>query len=127
MGSANLLELLPLNTIAKYEDYPPKDSVPFTGFPQQHPAEKHKLILIYDPLGASPRIMEFKFDDILHAEEVHSAVTESGEGVPLIKLWIRKGAQGIILEPFEVQDPIRFVNRAKEAVSKEAGGSPIFE
>ena len=123
MGASNLLESLPLNTIAKYEDYPPKDSVPFIGFPQQHPIDKGKLILIYDPLGVSPRIMEFKFDDILHAEELHSAVTESGEGVPLIKLWIRKGAHGVILEPFEVQDPIKFINRTK----KTEDGSSVLD
>jgi hypothetical protein len=56
--------------------------------------------------------MEFKLDDVVYAEEVHSAVTEAGEGVPLIKLWIRRGARGVIMEPFEVQDPIRLVNKA---------------
>ena len=124
MSSSPLLESLPINTITKYtEDYPPKESIPFIGFPQQHPNEKNKLILIYDPLGVSPRIMEFKFDDILHAEELHSVVTESGEGVLLIKLWIRKGAHGVILELFEVQDPIKFINRTKDPTN----GSSIFE
>ena len=120
MSASQLLEFLPPNTIAKYtEDFPPKDSIPFIGYPQQHPSEKAKLILIYDPLGVRPQIMEFKFDDILHAEELHSVVTESGEGVPLVKLWIRRGARGVILEPFEVQDPIKFINE-----TKEPAGSP---
>jgi hypothetical protein len=56
---------------------------------------------------------------VLYAEEVHSAVTEAGEGVPLIKLWIRRGARGVIMEPFEVQDPIQLVNKAMETGTKQ--------
>lgn len=112
MDSASYLETLPLNGIAKYQEGPPKDAVSFIGFSRQHPAEKHKIILVNDPLGDNPTVMEFKLDDVVYAEEVHSAVTEAGEGVPLIKLWIRRGARGVIMEPFEVQDPIRLVNKA---------------
>ncbi|MDR2500873.1 MAG: hypothetical protein LBD37_07345 [Treponema sp.] len=114
MNIASYLESLPPNSIAKYtEDYP-KECVPFTGYPRQHPAEKNKIVLIYDPLGPCPQVMEFKLEDVLHVEEFPSAVTEAGEGVPLIKLWIRKGARGVLLEPFEVQDPIQFVKKTKD-------------
>jgi hypothetical protein len=110
----NYLETVPLNTIAKYTDGPPKDTVPFTGYTRQHPSDKSKLILIYDPLGKTPTVMELKLEDILYAEELHSAVSESGEGVPLVKIWVRRGAHGVILEPFEVQDPIHFANNSKD-------------
>ena len=112
MPVSSLLEFLPLNEIAKYGEGPPKNSIPFTGYPQH--GEKNKLILVYDPLGANPLVMEFKLDDILYVEEVHSAVTEAGEGVPLIKLWIRRGAHGVILEPFEVDNPIKFIQKSSE-------------
>jgi hypothetical protein len=114
MGVLSYLKYLPLNEIAKYTEGPPKNGVPFTGYPKQHLVEKDKIILVYDPLGANPAIMEFKIDDVLFIEEVHSAVTESGEGVPLIKLWIRKGARGVILEPVEVDDPIKFIQKSRE-------------
>ena len=116
------LETLPLNKIAKYSKSHSKNGVPFSGYPQQHPTDKSKLILIYDPLGKSPAVMEFKLDDILSVEEVSQAVTEKGEGIPLIKLWIRKGAHGMIMEPFEVDDAIHFmeVRRAlKERFTKK--------
>jgi hypothetical protein len=58
--------------------------------------------------------MEFKLEDILFVEEIPSAVTEEGEGVPLIKLWIRWGAHGVILEPFEVKNPLKFANKSHE-------------
>jgi hypothetical protein len=105
MSILSYLETAPLSSITKYSGNPPKDAVPFTGFPRQHPSEKGKLILIYDPLGTNPAVLEFKLDDVLYVEDIHSAVTEAGEGVPLVKLWIRKGAHGVILEPFEVSEP----------------------
>ena len=110
----NYLEMLPISEIAKYAGGHPKDALPFAGYPRQHPSEKNKLILVYDPLGPNPSVMEFKFDDVLFVEEVPSAVTEAGEGVPLIKLWIRRGAHGVILEPFEVNDPIQFAGKSRE-------------
>ncbi|AEF85188.1 conserved hypothetical protein [Treponema primitia ZAS-2] len=114
MSIISYLETLPLNEITKYTGGAPKDSVPFTGYPRQHPSEKNKFILLYDPLGDNPKIIEFKLEDILYMENIHSAVTESGEGVPLAKLWIRKGAHGVILEPFEVDDPLHFANKTKD-------------
>jgi hypothetical protein len=114
MAISSYLESLPLNEIAKYSKGPPKSGVPFTGYPRQHPAEKNKLILVYDPLGDNPAVIEFLLDDVLYVEELHSAVTESGEGVPLVKLWIRRGAHGVILEPFEVDEPVKFIQKTEE-------------
>ena len=110
----NFLESLPHNEIAKYSKGPPKNGVPFIGYPRQHPAEKDKVILIHDPLGANPMVMEFRLEDLLFIEDVHSAVTETGEGVPLMKLWIRRGSRALLLEPFEVDEPIRFIQKTRE-------------
>jgi inorganic pyrophosphatase len=107
------LNVLPASGIMKYSGSPPKDAIAFSGYPQQHPTEKNKLILVYDPLGLRPTVIEFKMEDVLFVEEVRQAVTETGEGVPLVKLWIRKGAHGMILEPFEVNDPVQFAQRSR--------------
>jgi hypothetical protein len=114
MSIGSYLESLPLSEIAKYNEGPPKDGVPFTGYPRQHPSEKGKLVLIYDPLGAKPSILEFKIEDVLYIEELHSAVTQAGEGVPLVKLWIRRGAHGVIMEPFQVGDSVQFADKQEE-------------
>jgi hypothetical protein len=114
MSIIRYLETLPLNAIAKYTAGAPKDGVPFTGYPRQHPSEGDKFVLIYDPLGENPRIIEFKIEDIILMEDIHSAVTESGEAAPLAKLWIRRGALGVILEPFEVDDSPHFANKTKD-------------
>jgi len=114
MNKANFLEMLPLSGIAKYSGGQPKNGLPFAGYPRQHPSEKNKLILVNDPLGPGPTVLEFKLDDVLFVEEIPSAVNEAGEGVPMVKLWIRKGAFGVILEPFEVNDPVQFSAKVKE-------------
>jgi hypothetical protein len=115
--------MLPLSGIAKYAKGQSKDGIPFTGYPRVHPSEKNKLILVYDPLGAEPIALEFKLEDILFVEEVPSAVTEAGEGVPMVKLWVRRGAVGMILEPFEVNENIQLAGKVraiKERILKEA-------
>ncbi|MCL2242865.1 MAG: hypothetical protein FWC03_00155 [Treponema sp.] len=108
MNKNNYLEMLPLSGIAKYAKGQPKDGVPFFGHPRAHPSEKNKLILVNDPLGPNPAVLEFLFEDVMFVEEIPSAVTESGEGVPMVKIWIRRGAVGMILEPFEVDDNTQF-------------------
>ena len=113
MNSMNYLEMLPLSSIAKYAKGHPKDGVSFSGYPRAHPSDKSKLILVNDPLGNEPAVLEFKLDDIIFVEEVPSAVTEAGEGVPLVKLWIQRGAVGVILEPFEVNDQIQFAGKVR--------------
>ncbi|WP_010253674.1 hypothetical protein [Treponema primitia] len=115
MSIISYLETLPLNEIVKYAGGgAPKNGVPFMGYPRQHPSEANKFILMYDPLGDNPRIIEFKTEDILYMENVQAAVTEAGEAAPLAKIWIRKGAHGVILEPFEVDDPLHFANKTKD-------------
>jgi len=113
MHTANYLEMLPLSGIAKYTKGQPNDGVPFSGYPRAHPSEKNKLILVNDPLGAEPTVLEFKLEDVLFVEEIPSAITEAGEGIPLIKLWIQRGSIGVILEPFEVNDPVQFAEKAR--------------
>ncbi|MCL2265037.1 MAG: hypothetical protein FWC22_03245 [Treponema sp.] len=103
MNDINYLEMLPVSSITKYAKGQPEKGVPFTGYPRVHPSDKNSLILVNDPLGDEPKVLEFKLEDILFVEEVPSAVTEAGEGVPLVKLWVQKGAVGVILEPFEVK------------------------
>ncbi|MDR1839037.1 MAG: hypothetical protein LBQ93_05565 [Treponema sp.] len=109
----NYLEMLPVSSITKYTKGHPGDGIPFTGYPRVHPSEKNKLILVYDPLGAEPVVLEFKLEDILFVEEVPSAVTEAGEGVPMVKLWVQRGAVGMILEPFEVNEPAQAAGKVR--------------
>ena len=113
------LSLIKNSDIIKYSKGVPKDAVPFTGYPRMQgslpagSAEKEKIILVSDPLGEEPVVLEFMVEDILFVEELPSAVTEKGEGVPMIKIWVRRGAVGMILEPFEVGKKPQAVNKIR--------------
>ncbi|AEJ19333.1 hypothetical protein [Gracilinema caldarium] len=113
MSISTYLETAPLFEITKYSGNPPKDGVVFSGYPRQHPFEPEKLIFVYDPLGTNPIIMEFKLCDILFVEDQPSVVTETGESLRIVKIWVRKGAYGVIHEPFEVQDTLQFINTSR--------------
>jgi hypothetical protein len=112
---ANYLEILSFHSIAKSFDGQTQNAVPFTGFPKKHPGGKGKFILVSDPLGDEPVVLEFNTGDLLFAEELPAAVTREGEGVPLVKIWVRKGAVGVILEPFEVREPLQFKEKTESA------------
>ena len=114
MKTEKFIETMPLNSIVKTAGKPPKNSVPFIGYPRSHPSEKDKMLLVYDPLGVNPSLMEFRIEDILFVEDIPQAITESGEGIPLVKIWVRKGSRGVLLEPFEVDDPIQFINKSRD-------------
>jgi hypothetical protein len=107
-------ETLPIKDLVKCSGGPPKNAVGFTGYPRAHPSEKNKLLLVYDPLGVNPSLMEFKLADVLFVEDIPQAVTEDGAGIPLVRIWVRRGARGVLLEPFEVKDPIQFINKARD-------------
>ena len=109
----NFLSELPLQGITKYSKSISKEAISFTGYPRQHPSEKNKVILVNDPLGIKPLILEFKIEDVLFVEETHQAVTESGEGILMVKMWIRKGSHAMILEPFEVTEDTKIADKVK--------------
>ncbi len=118
MDIFHLLESLPVYELTKCTEVPPQNAVPFSGHPRKHPVEKHKLLLINDPMGENPSVVEFNLNDIVYIEDLHALITESGESLRLVKLWIRKGARGVILEPFEVDEPIIFSDKTENIREK---------
>jgi hypothetical protein len=93
----------------------------FSGVPRKHPYDESKFVLFCDPLTSSPRLIEFKFTDIVGAEDLPSPVSESGESLPMVKIWVRKGSFAIQYEPLEVDDPPRSMKESatlRESVMK---------
>lgn len=101
------LETAPLLELTRYasrDDYAAV-SLPYIGAPRKHPYDREKLILITHPFTADPTFYEFKLTDILHAEDLENLVTETGESLPVVRIWIRRGSIGIRFIPFEVDAP----------------------
>jgi hypothetical protein len=110
----NLIKYLdsgPFYEITKYSFHPElsKDNVAFTGAPRKHPYDPKKVLLISDPFSSNTIFFEFNITDISHAEEISHIVSETGEGLRLVKIWVKKGSLGLKYEPFVVADTLNFL------------------
>jgi hypothetical protein len=45
---------------------------------------------------------EFKIPDITRVEDLPNIVTEKGENIRMVNLWVRKGSYGLVMRAFEV-------------------------
>jgi hypothetical protein len=120
MDFIELLEEEPLFGLIRYKSGAPQDAVAFTGTLRKHPHDPEKCLLLADPsptvsqaANATPSILEFRKADVLGMEELASPVDESGHSRQVLKLWIHRGSLGLRYEPFEVDEPLRFLGGAK--------------
>jgi hypothetical protein len=112
MSITKYLETQPLYNISKYKskvDYA-NCAVSFTGSARKHPYDQEKLLLISDPFSSHTVFYEFRIHDIVHYDDLPGIATDNGENLLMVKLWINKGSLGLKYEPFEVNDPLRFMN-----------------
>ena len=79
-----------------------KTSVCYQGVLHKHPYETDTVILLNHPFTQPAICYEFKFPDITKIEELPNIVTESGENICMVNLWVRKGSYGLIMQAFEV-------------------------
>lgn len=104
MALREYLETLPHYPVVTYDgvtDYL-KTGVSFVGTVRKHPYDKTKIILVSLLDDANSCFFEFKLDDVIHAEDRPQLVSERGETLQRIEIWLRKGAFGIRMEPFVV-------------------------
>lgn len=100
----------PFYELQLYKSEPPQDAVSFIGAPRQHPYDDGKIILITRMAGDAKALFEFRAGDIVYAEDLPTPVTEGGESFRMVKLWVRRGSIGLRYEPFEVAEPLRYMN-----------------
>ncbi len=112
MSVTKYIDTQPLFNITKYKskvDYA-NCAVSFTGSPRKHPYDQEKLLLVSDPFSSNTIFYEFRIKDIVHYDDLPGIATDSGENLFMVRLWINKGSLGLKYEPFEVNDPIRYMN-----------------
>ncbi|MFP4477314.1 MAG: inorganic pyrophosphatase Ppa [Desulfatibacillaceae bacterium] len=78
--------------------------VSFSGTPRRHALDEDKLLLVSDPLSTNTFYYEFFLSDIGLVEKLPSQVTVDGEGITVVRLWVRKGAVALRSTPFVVAD-----------------------
>lgn len=111
----------PFFELQAYRADPPQDAVSFTGSPRQHPYDDGKIILIAEPHEGDSAVLEFRASDVVCAQDLPSPVTESGESYRIVRLWIRRGAVGLRYEPFEVDQPLRYMGDSRHLRDKVLG------
>jgi hypothetical protein len=79
-----------------------KTSVRYEGVLRTHPYEKDTVILMNQPFSQPAVCYEFKIPDITKIEDRPNIVTENGENIRMVNLWIRKGSYGLVMRAFEV-------------------------
>jgi len=121
MSSQTYLEAAPIHELTRYAgrgDYE-NEGVAFSGTARKHPYDKQKLLLVSPPFVSRRIIYEFRLSDIIHAENTSNLVSENGESLPTVTIWIRKGSFGVVMKPFEVgtdtQDEMQNVQQKSNA------------
>ena len=74
----------------------------FTGFIRKHPFDPERVVLIMDPFSYPVSYCEFYLKDLGGVEELPNLVSDEGESVPIMRLWIRKGSIAVKCAPFIV-------------------------
>src|SRR4030042_2548402 len=102
LSTESLNEIIKYSTFADYS----KGHVSFSGAPKKHPYDKEKIILILDPFSAHTLFYEFCIADIAHVDELPQIVSEGGESLKMVRIWVKKGSFGVRYEPFVVEDTV---------------------
>lgn len=118
MSIGSWLQARPFTDVIPYRADKASGAVAFIGALRKHPYDEGKCLLIADPAGKDPSILEFRIEDVLGAEEMPSPVDAAGQSLSLMKLWIRRGSFGIRYEPFEVDEPLKGAHDS-EALAEE--------
>ncbi|MFP4363766.1 MAG: hypothetical protein ACLFR1_07830 [Spirochaetia bacterium] len=111
MSMRKYLETAPIYEIEKYKkqkDYY-KHCVPYSGTPKQHPYDPEKVVLIISPISHNTEFIEFLVRDIEYAEDLPNLVTEEGESLKMVRIWIKKGSFALKYLPFEVDVEPRYL------------------
>jgi len=78
-------------------------AIAFTGSPKKS-RDKDKVLLVNDPISQHTFFYEFRSQDIVYAEEASNLSMPDGSTVSMVRLWIKKGATALKIEPIHVQD-----------------------
>jgi len=81
-----------------------KTHVSFSGSPKKHPYDPQQVILVADPFSTNNLFYEFSQADISYVEELPSLVSQDGETMTMVRVWVKKLSIGLRCSPFIVED-----------------------
>ncbi len=78
--------------------------VAFSGSPQKHPFDAHRVILVTDPYSTNTIFYEFMKKDISYVEELPNLVGLDGDTVMVVRIWVKKRSIAVRSSAFIVDD-----------------------
>ena len=78
--------------------------VAYTGVPNKHRDSEERMVLACGVDSGAPTFLDFSLADVDRMEQAETMVTLDGRAVPLVRLWVRKGALAFRYLPFVVDD-----------------------
>jgi inorganic pyrophosphatase len=103
MQSARKFEIQPYRRV-KDTKCLAKTHVAYSGWPQKHPSDDARIILVADPFSHNTFYYEFETTDIGLIESLPSIVTLDNQTLLMARVWVRKGALAIRSTPFLVAE-----------------------
>lgn len=76
----------------------------FSGAPQKHPHDPHKIFLVVDPYSTNTFYYEFNTRDISYVEELANLVNMDGVVIPMARIWVMRGCRAVRCTPFVVEN-----------------------
>jgi len=78
--------------------------VAFIGVPNKHRDSEERMVLACGVDSGAPTFLDFALRDVDRMEQVETMVTVDGKAVPLMRVWVRKGALAFRYLPFIVEE-----------------------
>lgn len=94
-----------LHEIIRYSGKRDNDSpsVAYEGSVRKHPYDDSKFLLITPPVNNPSHFYEFRIRDVVKTNNLRQLVTEEGDTVQILEVFVRSGSHGIEMLPFEVR------------------------
>ena len=77
-------------------------AVAYRGSVRKHPYDDSKFLLITSPVENPTHFYEFRISDVVRTRDMEQVVTEEGDTIHILEIFVRAGSHGIEMMPFEV-------------------------
>lgn len=93
-----------LHSIVRYSDAEAYGgpAVTYRGSVRKHPYDDSKFLLITSPVENPSHFYEFRIRDVVETRDFEQLVTEDGDTIHILEIFVRAGSHGIEMIPFEV-------------------------
>jgi len=92
------------------EDSFSQNHIPFVGVPNRHKERTDKMVLVTELGTGLTAFCEFFINDIDRIENIETMIASQGNALPVVRIWVRKGAHAVKYEPFIVSDIVNSSN-----------------